>query len=146
MAKRWRGCPSFPNSRDRPGGLSYPKPAVSSPVSRSIAVADVSRSIAFYRDILGFDIRDQSGGIHAVCGPADIEFEPRHEPTAPAAIRARGGMPSALEKVNSIKMRMCEIRDPDGHTLWFGQSYDVPCTPAPAPMMKKALRNCRSTT
>ena len=36
-------------------------------------------------------------------------------------------------------MRMFEIRDPDGHTLWFGQSYDEPCSPRPAPMMERAL-------
>ncbi len=42
------------------------------------------------------------------------------------AVRTRGGEPSGLEKVNWIKMRMFEIRDPDGHTLWFGQSFDEP--------------------
>jgi uncharacterized glyoxalase superfamily protein PhnB len=34
---------------------------------------------------------------------------------------------------------MFEIRDPDGHTLWFGQSYDKPHQAVPAPMMRKAL-------
>jgi len=34
-----------------------------------------------------------------------------------AGIRAGGGTPSDLEKVNRIKMRMFEIRDPDGRTL-----------------------------
>lgn len=54
-------------------------------------------------------------------------------------IRARGGNPNGLEKVNWIKMRMFEICDPDGHTLWFGQSYDQPDKPVPEPMMRKAL-------
>jgi hypothetical protein len=40
--------------------------------------------------------------------------------------RARGGSPSDIEKVNWIKMQMFEIRDPDLHRLWFGQSYDRP--------------------
>jgi len=40
-----------------------------------------------------------------------------------AAIRARGGSPSDIERVNWIKMQMFEIRDPDGNVLWFGQSY-----------------------
>jgi hypothetical protein len=43
-----------------------------------------------------------------------------------AAIRARGGQASAIEKVNWIKMRVFQVRDPDGHTLWFGQSHDAP--------------------
>jgi uncharacterized glyoxalase superfamily protein PhnB len=41
------------------------------------------------------------------------------------AIRARGGNPSSIEKVNWIKMRIFEIRDPDGNVLWFGQTYHV---------------------
>lgn len=28
-----------------------------------------------------------------------------------------------VEKDNAIKMRMFEVRDPDGHAPWFGQSY-----------------------
>jgi hypothetical protein len=56
-----------------------------------------------------------------------------------AAICARGGKPSGIEKVNGIKMRMFEIRDPDGHTLWFGQSYDQADTPRPRPLLEKAL-------
>jgi uncharacterized glyoxalase superfamily protein PhnB len=56
-----------------------------------------------------------------------------------AAIRVRGGAPSEMEKVNWIKMRMFEIRDPDGHALWFGQSYDKPHTRGAAPMMRQAL-------
>jgi uncharacterized glyoxalase superfamily protein PhnB len=41
--------------------------------------------------------------------------------------------------VNWIKMQMFQIRDPDGHTLWFGQSYDNPHSPKPAPMLQHTL-------
>jgi uncharacterized glyoxalase superfamily protein PhnB len=129
------------------------KPAVVSPVTRLIGVADDARSILFYRDVLGFEIRDEAGAVEAVSGPARIQFARHGEPPKSAivffqtddveamhaAIRARGGLPSELEKVNWIKMRMFEIRDPDGHTLWFGQSYDKPHTPGPTPMMLRAL-------
>ena len=138
------------------------KPAIVAPVMRFIGVADSARSILFYRDILGFEVRDQQGTIEAVYGPACIQLgtadhapndwnTPRPRGSAilffqtddvaamHAGIRARGGSPSELEKVNWIKMRMFEIRDPDGHTLWFGQSYDVPHSPVSAPMMQKAL-------
>lgn len=120
---------------------------------RCVPVSDAARSIPFYRDILGFDIHEEAGTIEAVNGPARIQFQAPDGPqdasilffqTADvaamhAAIRARGGAPSPLEKVNWIKMRMFELRDPDGHALWFGQSYDVPYTAAPEPMMKRAL-------
>jgi len=127
------------------------EPAIVAPVMRSIGVADAARSILFYRDILGFEVRDQSGMIEAVCGPACIQFAGQRNTPAilffettdvnamHAAIRARGGTPSKPQKVNWIKMLMFEIRDPDGHTLWFGQSYDKPHTPVPSPIMQKAL-------
>lgn len=56
-----------------------------------------------------------------------------------AWILARGGAPSGIEKVNWIKLRMFQVRDPDGHTLWFGQSYDQPDQERPSGMMHQAL-------
>jgi uncharacterized glyoxalase superfamily protein PhnB len=129
---------------------------------RCIGVADAARSILFYRDVLGFEVREQSGTIEAVYGPVRIQLgrqdyapnigeDPRLRGSAilffqtgdvaamHAAVRARGGMPSELEKVNWIKMQMFEIRDLDGHTLWFGQSYDQPHSLEPSPMMCKAV-------
>jgi predicted enzyme related to lactoylglutathione lyase len=119
---------------------------IASPTMRFLPVADLRRSIAFYRDMLGFEIREQDGGTEAVLGPARIRFgKEGYEPTdwstpkAPgsailflqsadvealhAAVEARGGNPSAIERVNWIKMRMFELRDPDNNVLWFGQSY-----------------------
>src|SRR5262245_2109364 len=34
---------------------------------------------------------------------------------------------------------MFELRDPDGHTIWFGQSYDQPDIPPRSNMMQQAL-------
>ena len=138
------------------------KPVIVAPVMRFIGVGDTARSVHFYRDVLGFEVHEASGTIEAVHGPARVRFgaqdyspldweNPRPPGSAilffqtddvqamQAAIRARGGTPSELEKVNWIKMQMFEIRDPDGHTLWFGQSYDVPHTPSPRRMLQKAL-------
>ncbi len=42
---------------------------------------------------------------------------------------ARGGAATELEKVNWIKMRVFQIADPDGHTLWFAQSFQEPDRP-----------------
>jgi len=130
-----------------------PKPTIVAPVMRVIDIADTARSANFYRDVLGFEIREQAGLIEAVYGPARIQFARRELPRKSAvlffetgdvdamyaAIRARGGSPSEPEKVNWIKMRMFELRDPDGHTLWFGQSFDQPDAHTPSPMMQKAL-------
>ena len=115
------------------------------PVSRIIAVADLGRSIAFYRDVLGFTTREnlvESGAarIELVAEDGAVDSTGERRPRGAAilffvsddvtALRhgviARGGKPSELEKVNGIKMRMFEIRDPDGHTLWFGQSFQGP--------------------
>jgi catechol 2,3-dioxygenase-like lactoylglutathione lyase family enzyme len=121
---------------------------IENPVMRFLAVANVDRSIAFYRDALGFEVKQQEGRIEATLGPAriqfgkqgygpgDFEFRNPQQPgtmilflqcddvvTARAAFRARGASPSEIEKVNWIKMQMFEIRDPDGNVLWFGQSY-----------------------
>lgn len=120
-----------------------------SPAVRFLPVSDVERSIAFYRDVLGFEIREQEGHREAVSGPAYIRFEregysaadwafqtPRPPGSAilflhvgdivatHAAVHASGGSPTEIENVNWIKMRMFEIRDPDNNVLWFGQSYD----------------------
>lgn len=141
-------------------------PAIVGPVSRHLCVADVARSIAFYREVLGFDTRAvrQGDGVPAVvevvCGPARIQLdtgdaaydstgEPRPRGAAVLffqtddvarmrdAVIARGGKPTELEKVNWIKMQMFEIKDPDGHTLWFGQSFQEP---EPGPDALRQLR------
>ncbi|MDQ2840249.1 MAG: VOC family protein [Acidobacteriota bacterium] len=143
------------------------KSAITSPVMRFIAVADVAASSVFYRDVLGFEVREEAGGAEATSGPVRIRFgNPGYAPgdwDAPrppgsavlffqsddvaemrASIVGRGGAPSEIEKVNWIKMRMFEIRDPDGHVLWFGQTYheeqDSPSRRAMQPRgMRQAL-------
>ena len=122
------------------------RPAITSPVSRGIPVSDPRRSAAFYRDILGFEIR----GEEAISGPAKIFFgqpSPRQAvlflETADveamhAAIAQKGGNPTGIEKVNWIKQSMFAVRDPDGHTLWFGQSFDQPGDPQPS-LLRQAL-------
>ncbi|MCW5982745.1 MAG: VOC family protein [Bryobacteraceae bacterium] len=113
---------------------------------RFLGVTDFARSTTFYRDVLGFEVNEESGAAEATLGPARIRFGKEgyapgdwESPRPPgsgilffqtddvvamrAAIQARGGAPSDLEKVNWIKMRMFEIRDPDGNVLWFGQTY-----------------------
>lgn len=118
---------------------------ITAPVSRILAVADLGRSLAFYRDVLGFTTREnvvQSGAarIEFVAGDSAVDSTGERRPRGAAilffvsddvaalrhAVIARGGKPSELEKVNGIKMRMFEIRDPEGHTLWFGQSFQEP--------------------
>lgn len=134
-----------------PDPPSARQPDIVAPVMRYLGVSDTARSAAFYRDVLGFEIRDAPDGIEAACGPALLHFDTQAFASAivffqtgdvaamHAAVRARGGRPSEIEKVNWIKMRMFEIRDPDGNTLWFGQSYHVPdSTPTPR-MFQKAL-------
>jgi uncharacterized glyoxalase superfamily protein PhnB len=143
-------------------------PAVVAPVMRFLGVTDTARTVAFYRDVLGFDVRelrDARGSapvIEATYGPVRIRFGTHDFPpndwtearppgsaivflqtddvaAMHARVRARGASPTELENVNWIKMRMFEVRDPDGHTLWFGQSYDEPDAPIPGRMCQKIM-------
>jgi predicted enzyme related to lactoylglutathione lyase len=127
------------------------------PVSRHLGVQDLERSAAFYRDVLGFEVRPLVAGdgvtaqMEAVSGPARIQLGALDEafdsvgkrrPRGAAilfletddiaglhgAVAARGGDPSDLENVNWIRMRVFQVCDPDGHTLWFGQSFALPTT------------------
>jgi catechol 2,3-dioxygenase-like lactoylglutathione lyase family enzyme len=145
-----------------------PIPAIVAPLSRLLAVSDTARSIRFYRDVLGFEVRETSAAAAAPVaearwGPARIELRKGDEtldstgaprPRGAAilfletdnvaamreAIIARGGRPSELERVNGIKMRVFQLQDPDGHTLWFGQSFQEP-EPARDPLrqLRQAL-------
>jgi predicted enzyme related to lactoylglutathione lyase len=122
------------------------KPAIVAPVSRSIPVSDAGRSGAFYRDVLGFEVR----GGEATYGPARVQFDGEAGPAIlffetdnvealHALVRARGGAPSELERVNFIKFRVFEIRDPDGNVIWFGQSFHQPDQPRSKGLLEKAL-------
>ena len=62
-----------------PGDKHTEPPAILAPVSRSLEVANPVRSLAYYRDVLGFDVRslsDENGATVAelVRGPARIEL------------------------------------------------------------------------
>jgi predicted enzyme related to lactoylglutathione lyase len=124
-----------------------PAPAITAPVATTIAVADLARSARFYRDVLGFatttrDDDSRSDLVEMVNGAARLELRRGESAGAAtrrvlfletddvramhAAVAARGGSPSALEDVNWLKQRVFETQDPDGHTLWFGQSYHQP--------------------
>ena len=149
---------------------SLRKPAIVSPMSRFIGVADEDTTVAFYRDILGFrveDVHDDAGNRIAakiINGPAEIELgADDYTPVYPMqkrprgssilffqtddvagmreSIIARGGRPSELEKVNWIKMEMFQMDDPDGHMLWFGQSYQQSDKSRPQSQLLQALPN-----
>lgn len=111
---------------------------IENPVARLLPIADAGRSAAFYRDVLGFEIQQRGDAMEAALGPARIQFvvgtarpagstivflQTANVVATHAALRARGCAPSDIENVNWIKMRMFEVRDPDGNVLWFGQTY-----------------------
>jgi catechol 2,3-dioxygenase-like lactoylglutathione lyase family enzyme len=146
-----------------------PMPAISSPVSRLLAAEDPTRTVAFYRDVLGFEVREprndagpavaaeltrgparilvtvgdqapDSTGRSQPRGSAIIFLETNDVAGLQAEISGRGGNPSPLERANWLKVQFFEIRDPDGHTLWFGQSYHEPDRPDHVPGGRGQLR------
>ena len=128
--------------------LAFWKSAIIAPVSRTVGVADVERSLAFYRHVLGFEVKPDD---EVALGPASICFETPAEPAIlffetgnvadlRRAIEKRGGAVSPLQKMNLLKIEMFEVRDPDGHTIWFGESFQHPGKPAdPDAMFLKGL-------
>lgn len=144
------------------------RPNITSPVSRHLSVADLARSVAFYHDVLGFEGHavPYGEGVPAVAemirGPARLQltteegawdstgerrprgsailfFETDDVAAMREAVRANGGAPSELEKANWIKMRLFQIADPDGHILWFAQTFQEPDLERPEPMIREAL-------
>ena len=113
-------------------------PRIVAPVSRHLDVVDLGRAVTFYRDILGFEVHAHAGhSAELTLGPARITLGLRDPVVGPDGrsilffetddvgatydiLAARGAEPSEPEIVNWIKMRMIEVRDPDGNTLWFG--------------------------
>src|SRR5579871_2790049 len=112
------------------------------PVSRSLPAPDLDRTVAFYRDILGFEHRGNS----LVNGPAELYPDPKQSTpemfyfevadvdTMHASITKRGGAPGIIGKANWIKIRMFQLTDPAGNVLHFGKSYNFPGPTKPVPM------------
>jgi catechol 2,3-dioxygenase-like lactoylglutathione lyase family enzyme len=141
---------------------------ITAPLSRILAVQDVRRSLAFYRDVLGFGVsraiglRAEGNPVDVVLGPACIRLiegldapdsTGKRRPRGAAMlfletdaleawhadILERGGQTSGVERVNWIKYRVFEMRDPDGHVLWFGQSFQEPTDRPAQPMLRRAI-------
>jgi len=126
-------------------------PVMVAPVSRELPVADAARSVAFYRDVLGFEVANPT---EVTYGPADVRFvakngdggrhtvffETNDIRALRDAIAARGGEPGEIDRVNWIRMHAFELRDPDGHALWFGQSWHTPLSEIHTPPGRGQLR------
>ena len=115
-------------------------PTIVAPLSRHLDVADLAQAVTFYRDILGFEVHAHADhSAELTLGPARITLGSRDPRTGGDGrsilffatddvaatydiLVARGAEPTAPEVVNWIKMRMIEVRDPDGNTLWFGDA------------------------
>jgi len=143
-------------------------PTITSPVARYLSVADPARSIAFYRDILGFaehpvtegygvpvvadltrgqarllltdeDSADDSTGRRQPRGAAIVFLSVDRVGALHAEVTARGGKPTPLQRANGLKQELFLMKDPDGHTLWFGASTAEPVGEAPPPALRQVM-------
>jgi catechol 2,3-dioxygenase-like lactoylglutathione lyase family enzyme len=147
-----------------PASLAAPFTA---PVSRQLAVAELQRAVAFYRDRLGFTTRAREGGnpdqgVTMERGSARIDLEVgdgawdstgRRNPRGQAivylpvdhvgALRdelvARGTPVSPICAVNHLKLNACTVTDPDGHLLCFATTYHEDSSAPPVPLVEKIM-------
>jgi len=138
---------------------------ITSPVSRRLGARDLATTVRFWRDVLGFSVVEESpevGSATLISGEAQIHFHqsdwapdfssgPQPPGTAivllqtndieamHSVVKSRGGTTSSVEKVNWLKIQVFEVRDPDGHVVWFGQSYQRDMPPRPARMVTKVM-------
>ena len=160
------GFASWPKLVDHVAAIDAEEssPRITSPVSRYLGAVDLARTVAFWRDVLGFVAADAAddGSVELTSGRARIRFGTRDQQAGfsdagrppgsavvffdtddveamRAAIAGRGGQPTAPENVNGIKRRVFEVRDPDGHAIWFGQSYHRDSPYRPPRMMRKIM-------
>lgn len=121
-------------------------PSITSAVSRHLVVKDLAASIRYYTGVLGFayaleedlpvltsgaaqvrlhtntDAVDSTGPLRPP-GMAMVFFEVSDLDALRDKLEASGARPTPMEKINWIKYRLFEVRDPDGHRLWFAESY-----------------------
>jgi uncharacterized glyoxalase superfamily protein PhnB len=132
-------------------------PIIVAPVSRHLDVTDLVRTVTFYRDVLGFEVHAHPGQppeltlgpariTLGIAGPAVAQrnrsilfFETDDVAATYDILAARGANPTIPADVNWIKMRMIEVRDPDGHTLWFGKGFGGPDKSPPQRMLRKVM-------
>jgi predicted enzyme related to lactoylglutathione lyase len=139
------------------------EPQITAPVSRWLGARDIDSTVTFWRHVLGFEAGERAadgsieltsgrarihvGGLDAAPdfssegppGSAIVFFDVNDVEAMRSAIANRGGQPSAVEKVNWIKRRVFEVRDPDGHVVWFGQSYHEKSPERPRRMMSRIM-------
>jgi len=138
------------------------EPQITAPVSRVLGARDVDRAVAFWCDVLGFEVSGptddgvelRSGRARIQVGQLDVApdlakegppgsaivfFDTNDVEAMQALIRARGGQTTQLENVNWIKRRVFEVRDPDGHVIWFGQSYHQKSPDRPRRMISRIM-------
>lgn len=132
---------------------------ITAPVSRHLDVTDVAASVRYYRDVLGFEVRRDvtSAGEPAevVRGPARLTLGASTHASITAratvflevsdvsamrdALMAGGALPSDIDDVNHIKIRLFAVHDPDSNLLLFGRSFAAPNEPVGQQSLRKVM-------
>jgi catechol 2,3-dioxygenase-like lactoylglutathione lyase family enzyme len=109
-------------------------PAIVAPVSRHLSVADLDRSAAFYRDVLGFDVRSVSEGDsitilliastkrHTGIGSCYVSL--RDADALHAELLARRGNVQGEPISHPWGLRDFHVLDSEGNQIRFGQTFE----------------------
>jgi predicted enzyme related to lactoylglutathione lyase len=141
------------------------RPRITRPVSRWLGARNIEHTVAFWQHVLGFsvDATASTDTRHVLVRDAarieigahdsspdfsgDAQAPGRAVVTLPVAgldalhatITAAGGAPSAIEKINWLKLRTFHVQDPDGHVIWCCESYQRDMPPRLVRQCEKAL-------
>ncbi len=101
---------------------------ITAPVSRILAVADLGRSIAFYRDVLGFTTREnvvESGAarIELVTGDSAVDSTGERRPRG-AELLARGANVQGELISQPWGLRDFRVLDLEGNRITLGQPFE----------------------
>lgn len=100
--------------------LPSPGPAIVAPLSRFLAVASIPESLAFYRDVLGFEVRS----VREENGIGSCYIYVNDADTLHAELSSRGANVLGEPVSHPWGLRDFSVFDLEGNQITFGQPFE----------------------